>query len=328
VGNYGNKKIERIRSPHASLDFSLLNDKHITNALSHKNISVIMGHVRAATCGDLTIREAHPFIFGGKFIGAHNGHITNVNALYQSIKERNDEEILGNVDSEKLLYGLYKSGDNYKEYLSRIEGNRALVWIHNDILYFTRGENPRMKLFFTTILDEKVIVYSSEEHFLRVVLSRNGIKTDKFFELPPFTVWKYNLIEDSTKPIVEEYKQMKRKSNVSGFIPNRNHQSVNRKEPPFDPEKGELNQSFSNSEIETPEGNISFLEASIILSEDGCANCSSPLSILDEEEFIFFKRDSAYGFNCCQAGWYYLEYGDTWEEEIEKIFAYHKSKEV
>ena len=85
---------------------------------------LFIGHTRAATQGDVSSRNAHPFLMDG-IAFAHNGIIINDGdfGTYE-------------VDSESLIHGI-KAKD-----FSKYEGPIALLWIEEGKLHAYRCGNP------------------------------------------------------------------------------------------------------------------------------------------------------------------------------------------
>jgi hypothetical protein len=85
---------------------------------------MFIGHTRAATQGEVTSKNAHPFLDDG-IAFAHNGIISN-------------DEKFGKyeVDSQSLIHGI-KARD-----FAAYEGPIALVWIEEGKLHAYRGGNP------------------------------------------------------------------------------------------------------------------------------------------------------------------------------------------
>ena len=86
--------------------------------------TVFMGHVRFATTGDVTKKNAHPFV-KGSVIGAHNGIIDNHQSISSEIGKKVD------VDSE-VIFGLLNKKEKYQDVFDLLQGDFALTWIDDD----------------------------------------------------------------------------------------------------------------------------------------------------------------------------------------------------
>lgn len=68
---------------------------------------IVLGHTRAASRGDVTVTNAHPFRVGGRWVGAHNGCLANSSELMLAAKyapagETDSEEALSWLVTENL----------------------------------------------------------------------------------------------------------------------------------------------------------------------------------------------------------------------------------
>lgn len=134
---------------------------------------VVMGHNRKATHGEITQRNAMPFVFGEpnkdeKWIaGIHNGVINK----YAEIADHLKIEELMEVDSEVIFRAVSKGPvDEALSYVSG-GGSSSIVYMHNELdkLYFFRDSNP---LYY--MHREGALVWSSSERDLRVALGGLG----------------------------------------------------------------------------------------------------------------------------------------------------------
>ena len=82
------------------------------------NFYTLFAHTRAATNGDVVVKNAHPFRIG-KIIGAHNGMIYN----YLDLNQAYDRDF--EVDSMHIFAHL-----NEKKHLDELIGYGAIEWIH------------------------------------------------------------------------------------------------------------------------------------------------------------------------------------------------------
>lgn len=116
----GQTKIAKI-AQHPAAAFTITLRKDINDAAKS---GVMIGHTRQATQGDITDRNAHPFMDSG-IAFAHNGIILN-----------DDQFGKYQVDSECLIHGI-KAKD-----FSKFEGVIALIWIEEGKLHAFRKGNP------------------------------------------------------------------------------------------------------------------------------------------------------------------------------------------
>lgn len=90
----------------------------VTAAVSSVELApIVMGHTRAATLGDVNLRNAHPFSIDG-IIAAHNGVVTNFEELFA------EDERPWQVDSEALIYRISMGAD-----CSDVEAWGAVTWV-------------------------------------------------------------------------------------------------------------------------------------------------------------------------------------------------------
>lgn len=133
-----------------------------------------VGHVRAATQGNVVDGNAHPFTViredGSRLIGVHNGSLTN-----WKNKTGGDEY---DVDSKWLYSKIAQDGIAA---FDAIEGPFALVWFdsnHPDHMFVAR--NKDRPLFWAVSEDNKSMVAASELGMLGWLVERNGIKLGKW----------------------------------------------------------------------------------------------------------------------------------------------------
>lgn len=86
--------------------------------------TVAMGHVRLATQGEITTRNAHPFQIGS-VVGAHNGIIMN----HEEVCEKINKSV--EVDSE-VIFGLINRKESIQEALDLIYGDYAISWVKDN----------------------------------------------------------------------------------------------------------------------------------------------------------------------------------------------------
>jgi hypothetical protein len=128
---------------------------------------VLMGHNRAATQGDVTAENAHPFEFDA-LVGAHNGTLDDWTIRdFAEYKEHDvDSHVLYNVMNNKGVDEMYKN----------ISGAMALTWYDKETgdLHFLR--NIQRPLFYAYDKTGTAIIWASEMVFLVGACVRAGLE--------------------------------------------------------------------------------------------------------------------------------------------------------
>lgn len=155
----------------------------------------VLGHCRAATRGNSTDLNAHPFQYGHITL-VHNGTVAQ-----HLLPKRADES----VDSADIAASMADAGE--LETLEKLEGAFSLVWYNqnDDSLNFAR--NKRKPLAFAFVKDENTMYYGSEWATLYATMLRNNEQPDGKILVPkPFIWYKFNK-EDLRKYTVTEFKE-------------------------------------------------------------------------------------------------------------------------
>ena len=129
-------------------------------------VKVLLGHNRAATMGEITQENAHPFQFGD-ISGVHNGSLWETYSL------------LGDhiVDSKCIYDTIEQEGIDYT--WERLNGAAALVWWDDgaERLYMVRnGERP---LYMFSNNKHDALFWASESWMILAAMGRNNISMDK-----------------------------------------------------------------------------------------------------------------------------------------------------
>lgn len=150
-------------------------DYHDVHKLFGNNRKAILGHNRAATLGEVTPDNAHPFVVRSKDTSRHTQHLMGMhNGTLSSSYITSWEKTLGEefgTDSELLLNMISHFGP--EEVLNDLKGSYALVWwdFDQDCLFFAR--NDQRPFHFAYSEDKGTLVWASEPEMLRLAMKRN-----------------------------------------------------------------------------------------------------------------------------------------------------------
>jgi glucosamine 6-phosphate synthetase-like amidotransferase/phosphosugar isomerase protein len=133
------------------------------------DISLLLGHNRFATRGEITKKNAHPFSHK-HIIGAHNGTISFGLENLPDGKEK----LVGDTDSERIFYAISEGWDLEKIFKT-IKGAAALTWWNTEersLNLFRNSERP-LFVYHNRVLE--AIFYASERWMLEKALDRAKI---------------------------------------------------------------------------------------------------------------------------------------------------------
>ena len=149
----------------------------------------VIGHNRAATRGEVSTDNAHPFI-EDKIILVHNGTIRNQETL---------TEVKTKVDSHAIAHAL--ATQSYAEVLPKIEGAFSLVWYdtEQDRLYVTRNEERPMNI----LVSDDFYMLSSEAWIAGMLASRQSIKVTENIVVEPGEIFVFTPEGTFTKEKVD-----------------------------------------------------------------------------------------------------------------------------
>jgi hypothetical protein len=175
--------------------------------------SVLVGHCRSKTVGEISVKNAHPFDFPEDgIIGVHNGTLHNHRDL--------DTYDYNKVDSEVLYGHMAKNG--VRDTFENVEGAFACIWWNDKDKTLNFFRNDKRPLFFTWSKDHKVMFWASEIWMFaaaqrKIDLWDGGEDKKVFHELPVNTLWsfKIDLTAKDKSPLVmaqpEEIKPREKK---------------------------------------------------------------------------------------------------------------------
>lgn len=139
-------------------------------------------HVRAATIGDLSSANAHPFDVGN-LVGMHNGTLvdykyhdnisTDSELMFRDMNERGIKPVLDELDPKSAY---------------------AIVVLDKDTGLLHFGRNEQRPLYFCYSAKRSVMYWASEDWMLRSLLARNREEVHKgeFFYFSPNTLYTVN----------------------------------------------------------------------------------------------------------------------------------------
>ena len=159
-----------------------------------ENTTLIMGHTRFATVGDIEKAEnAHP-IRSGSCLGTVNGTIFNADALFRKFRLTRfaevDSELIVRLANKCAPEGRIQIG-NFLNYLKHCRGQLAAVlasYIVPEQVLVLKGNRP-LSLFYNPIMN--AMIYSSETTHIMTVLQgdKNWLKVN----LAPMTCVVFNI---------------------------------------------------------------------------------------------------------------------------------------
>lgn len=186
------------------------------NVFSNLSNYLFAGHVRAATKGDISDENAHPFECNN-FIGMHNGTLKD--KKYQDNKK---------TDSELFIRDISENG--IAEVIRELHVDSAFAIVlfdkRNELVHFVRNSKREIHFCFN---DKRAVMYwASEAWMLRGILGRNGIriKDNVIWSLTPNVIYTINpkryFINDKNPFMKEEISPKEEKIgqvNIDNIVP-------------------------------------------------------------------------------------------------------------
>lgn len=153
--------------------WTFVDDPRLAKRIDDFGNTVLIGHNRWATRGKVISANAHPFMHGD-ILGAHNGTISNPDAL--------SEGKTFQVDSQALIYDIDAEG--LSQTLKKVYGAWALTYYNkeNGTINFIRNE--QRPLWMAMSEDGKTIWWASEPWMFEAGPLRSGIKLAEMSEIP------------------------------------------------------------------------------------------------------------------------------------------------
>lgn len=160
-------------------DFVHKEARAISEGFVELDLDAPIYHTRAASCGAVSDRNAHPFDFtgeAGRVVGIHNGHISNWQVLKDNYKRKEVQ-----VDSEHIFLHLAEGKD-----VKDIHGWGAVAWYQTPKggtkrLFLSKfGNNDNLSVMK---LVDGTIVFASTASAINMAARFANIKVDKIYDI-------------------------------------------------------------------------------------------------------------------------------------------------
>lgn len=135
---------------------------------------VMIGHNRAATVGNITVDNAHPFTFD-QITGVHNG---SLNYWYELEKDEDGNKF--DVDSKALLKTIAVHGID--EAWEKFDGAASLVWWDSDDETLNFARNKERPMCFAYNKTGDILLWASEAWMIEIAASRHNLELKVFEE--------------------------------------------------------------------------------------------------------------------------------------------------
>lgn len=157
--------------------------------------TVLIGHTRSKTSGEVSRENAHPFDYPEEgIIGVHNGTLRNYTHLEGHTHKK--------VDSDVLYGHLAKNGP--QETFGNLFGAWACVWWDNNEKTLNFIRNDERPLYFTWSKDMKAMFWASEIWMFSAISRRIELWAGEegespFYPLPVNKLWRFTPIVTNVK---------------------------------------------------------------------------------------------------------------------------------
>ncbi len=146
-----------------------------------------VGHNRWATRGNITDKNAHPFVVEDNIVLVQNGTMRGDHKKHKDVE----------VDTEAIAHVIHDTGD-IEEALNKIDASFALVWynVKNKTLHLIRN-NERPLYTAKTKDNQGSVLFASEENMILYAAYKHELKLEsKPVMLPAFMLHSYKLQDD------------------------------------------------------------------------------------------------------------------------------------
>ena len=259
-----------------------------------ENWPVMMGHNRAATVGDVSIENAHPFE-AGDLLFMHNGTLVNDRKWDSWTNFETDSEVLANEVANRGIRPVWKE----------LEGAATCIWWdkkQKSIFVITNGKRP---FHFATSHDDRSLYYASESWMFERACDKRKIKlSKKFWHLPDHGFWKFTFKNNKiigNGEIIDHYTKPT-KSYGGSFYDSDRDSKVSKD--PFSIKnynKTPVHNDWSNPEEKDGQGHLgttSFKSVNgkvTVIKGEGAPSCQSQNPHLDEDESCEHLTGKNYG---------------------------------
>ena len=188
-----------------------------SNGLGAHNNWCMIGHNRSATIGEVSLGNAHPFVFGNITL-VHNGTLNHNGASLPSY-----DKSLG-VDSMQIALALSEvRPDNAKAMLNEINGAFCIVWTDMRDKSVNMARNGHRPMHFTWNHDGTFMMFMSDGHMLYTInksMWKTGAQGDNIYSLDTYKHLKWihgSLVPEVTafSPFIVAWKGDKANSHTS-----------------------------------------------------------------------------------------------------------------
>lgn len=170
------------------------------------SVKYAVGHCRAATRGEISYDNAHPFVYKHIHL-VHNGVMRNTSDF---------KDINYAVDSNYIAH-LLAEHKTPKEVFAQIEGDFALIWYDKEEKSFNFVRNHARPLHFLPYKGR--IFFISEPELLFWVMRRNKITDFNYEDIKEVPANKAFKITQKDKPVIHEEEIEFKKPHVSNTSP-------------------------------------------------------------------------------------------------------------